>query len=201
MALYLTIALYVACDLIANITAFKPLAIGDIVVPGGVFIYALTFTLIDLINEQLGREGARKVVFSAFAANTLLALYSAFIITVPSPAFFTGQEAITTVLGSTPRIVGASLAAFLISSLLDVEIFAQWKARVAGHKWARVLLSNGISTGVDSVVFVCVAFWGVYPVVPLMAGQYVVKMGVTVLSLPLIYAGGRGMKKLSRGTD
>lgn len=97
--------------------------------------------------------------------------------------------------------MGASLAAFLISSLLDVEIFAQWKARVAGQKWARVLLSNGISTGVDSVVFVCVAFWGVYPVVPLMAGQYVVKMGVTVLSLPLIYAGGRGMKKLSRETD
>jgi len=88
MALYLTIALYVTCDLIANITAFKPLAIGDIVVPGGVFIYALTFTLIDLINEQLGRKGARKVVFSAFAANALLALYSAFIITVPSPEFF-----------------------------------------------------------------------------------------------------------------
>jgi len=137
-------------------------------------------------------------VFSAFAANALLALYSAFIIAVPSPAFFEGQETITAVLGSTPRIVGASLVAFLVSSLLDVQIFAQWKARVAGHKWARVLLSNGISTGVDSGVFVCVAFWGVYPVVPLTAGQYLVKMAVTVLSLPLIYASGMGMEKLSR---
>lgn len=197
MVLYLAIALYVACDLIANVTAIKPVVVGNIVVPGGVFLYALTFTLIDLINERLGREGARRVVYGAFAANALLASYSAFIVALPSPSFFTGQEAVNTVLGSTPRIVGASLAAFLVSSLLDVEIFAQWKERVGGHKWARVLLSNSISTGVDSIVFVLVAFWGVFPVVPLITGQYLVKMGMTILSIPLIYVGGAGMDRVS----
>jgi uncharacterized integral membrane protein (TIGR00697 family) len=201
MALHLTIALYVACDLIANITAIKPVAIGSIVVPGGVFLYALTFTLLDLINEQLGRRGTRKVVYGAFVANALLALYSALLLAAPSPAFFTGQEALETVLGSTPRIVGASLAAFLISSLLDVELFAQWKQRTPGHKWSGVLFSNSISTAVDSVVFVLVAFWGVFPVVPLIMGQYLVKMGMAVLSVPLIYAGGAGTKMVERRTD
>ena len=56
-----------------------------------------------------------------------------------------------------------------------------------GLPLGRVLVSNAVSTAVDSVVFVTLAFAGVLPVLPLVAGQYVVKMVVTVLSLPLIY--------------
>jgi len=50
----LLIGLYIACGVIANVTASKPVELGSIVVPAAVFIYALTFTLIDLINERLG---------------------------------------------------------------------------------------------------------------------------------------------------
>jgi len=70
---------------------------------------------------------------------------------------------------------------------VDAEIFAWWRTRVGGYRWARVLVSNAVSTAVDSVVFVTLAFAGVLPVLPLVVGQYVVKMVVTVLSLPLIY--------------
>ena len=52
------IAIYVACEVVANVTASKAVAAGGIVVPAGVFIYALTFTLIDLINERLGKARA-----------------------------------------------------------------------------------------------------------------------------------------------
>jgi hypothetical protein len=51
-----------------------------------------------------------------------------------------------------------------------------------------VLVSNAASTAVDSIVFVTLAFAGVLPVLPLVVGQYAVKMAVTVLSLPMIYA-------------
>jgi hypothetical protein len=91
------------------------------------------------------------------------------------------------VLGATPRIVGASLAAYLVASLADAELFAWWRERVGGYRWVRVLVSNAVSTAVDSLVFVTLAFAGVLPVLPLVVGQYVVKMAVTVLSLPLIY--------------
>lgn len=183
----LIIGLYIACEIIANVTAAKPVTVWGVTAPGGVFIYALTFTLIDLINERLGRKGARRVVVAAFAANILLALYTTIIITLPSPAFFTGGEAFRTALGSTPRIVAASLGAYLVSSLIDVEVFAAWKRRVGGHKWARVLASNTVSTGVDSTVFVVAAFGGSIPLVPLIVGQYLIKMAVTFLSIPLIY--------------
>ena len=186
----LAIGLYIACELIANVTAVKPILVGSlgIVVPAGVFIYALTFTLLDLINERLGKRGARQVIGTAFCANLLLAAYAWLTVWWPAPAFFDGQPAVARVLGATPRIVGASLVAYLLASLVDAELFAWWRARIGGYRWGRVLVSNAVSTAVDSIVFVTLAFAGVLPILPLAAGQYVVKMAVTVLSLPLIYA-------------
>ena len=192
----LLIGLYVACELISNVTAGKPVAIGGIVVPAAVFLYALTFTLIDLINERLGKTGARQVVATAFAANLLLAGYVQFAIWLPAAPFYRDAGAFAGVLGSTPRIVFASLVAYLVSSLVDTEIFAWWRAHVGGPKWARVLTSNAVSTLVDSVLFISIAFAGVLPVWTLIRGQYLVKMGVTVVSLPLIYA-TRGSHEVS----
>ena len=183
----LAVALYVACELIANVTAVKPVVVGPLVVPAGVFVYALTFTLLDLINERLGRAGARRVIAAAFCANLLLAAYAQLTVWAPPPAFFDGQAAFARVLGATPRIVAASLLAYLGSALTDAEIFAWWRARVGGYRWLRVLASNAVSTAVDSALFVTLAFGGVLPVGPLILGQYVVKMAVTVVSLPLIY--------------
>ncbi|MGQ9507889.1 MAG: queuosine precursor transporter [Thermodesulfobacteriota bacterium] len=181
------IGLYITCEIVANVTASKPVQIGGIVVPAAIFIYTLTFTLIDLINESLGKQGARKVIGAAFLANLLLALYTQFAILLPPAPFYSGQEAFVSVLGNTPRIVMASLTAYLISSLIDTEIFALWKTYIHGPKWLRVLVSNTISTGVDSVVFITLAFYGLMPIGALIKGQYGVKMAITFGSLPLIY--------------
>jgi uncharacterized integral membrane protein (TIGR00697 family) len=181
------IGLYIACELIANVTASKPVQLGGIVVPAAIFIYTLTFTLIDLINESLGKEGARKVILTAFLANLLLAAYVQLAVMLPPAAFYSGQEAFSRALGSTPRIVFASLTAYLISSLIDAEIFSFWRARVQRLKWTRVLVSNAISTWVDSVIFITLAFYGTMPIWTLIKGQYVIKMAITLLSLPLIY--------------
>ncbi len=193
------IVLYVACDLIANIAANKPVSVAGVTAPGGVFIYALTFTLIDLINERLGKRGARQVVLAAFAANCLLAGYLQLIVALPAPDFYAGQAAFSSVLGATPRIVGASLIAFIVSTMLDVEIFAYWRERVRGPGWARVLASNAVSTAVDSAVFVVVAFAGILPLMELIVGQYVIKMAMTVVSLPLIGLVQRGTKAIEPG--
>ncbi len=181
------IGLYIACELIANVTASKPVQVGGIVVPAAIFIYTLTFTLIDLINESMGKQGAQKVILAAFIANLLLAAYAQFSVLLPPAPFYSGQEAYASVLGSTPRIVLASLTAYLVSSLIDTEIFSFWRAHIRGPKWLRVLVSNTISTGVDSIVFITLAFYGLMPVWPLIKGQYVVKMAITLVSLPLIY--------------
>jgi uncharacterized integral membrane protein (TIGR00697 family) len=181
------IGIYIACELIANVTASKPVQLGGMVVPAAIFIYTLTFTLIDLINESLGKQGARKVILAAFIANLLLAAYVQLAVVLPPASFYSGQEAFAGTLGSTPRIVLASLTAYLISSIIDAEIFAFWRSRIRGPKWIRVLVSNAISTGVDSVVFITIAFYDIMPIWVLIKGQYVVKMAITIISLPLIY--------------
>jgi uncharacterized integral membrane protein (TIGR00697 family) len=181
------VGLYIACELIANVTASKPVDLGGIVVPAAIFIYTLTFTLIDLIHERFGKKEAQRVIGAAFLANLLLALYTQLCVILPAASFYQGQEAYAGVLGSTPRIVFASLAAYAVSSLLDTEIFSFWKTRVRGPKWIRVLVSNALSTWVDSVIFITLAFYGLMPVWVLIKGQYVVKMAITVASLPLIY--------------
>jgi hypothetical protein len=188
--------LYVACELIANTTAGKPVALPDgSVVPAAVFVYALTFTLVDLVHERLGQTGARQVVYVAFAANLLLAAYVQLAIRLPSPAWYEGQAAFVMTLGATWRVVAASLAAYLASALLDVQVFAWWRRRVGRARWARVLVSNSVSTLVDSVVFITLAFAGSgMPLLALIRGQYAVKMAVTLVSLPLIYV-ARGREK------
>jgi uncharacterized integral membrane protein (TIGR00697 family) len=191
------IGLYIACELIANVTASKPVRLGGFVVPAAIFIYALTFTLIDLINESFGKQGARQVILVSFVANLLLAAYIQLAVVLPPASFYSGQEAFASVLGNTPRIVFASLFAYLISSLIDAEVFAFWRAHVRGPKWARVLVSNALSTWIDSVVFIGLAFYGLMPIWGLIKGQYVVKMAITIGSLPLIYF-VRGQIEMSR---
>lgn len=194
----LLVGLYVAAELIANVTASKPVAVAGLVVPSAVFIYALTFTLLDLVNEKLGKQGARKVIYAAFAANLLLAGYVQFAIALPAASFYDGNEAFARVLGGTPRIVFASLTAYLVASIIDTEVFAWWRRRVGRYPWARVLASNSVSTLVDSVVFITLAFSGVLPVLPLIWGQYIVKMAVTAVSVPLIYLVRGGIPSLER---
>ena len=187
----LIVGLYIACELIANVTAGKPVTLpGNITVPAAVFIYALTFTLIDLVNERLGKQGARYVVYAAFLANLLLAGYTQFAIWLPPAPFYggEGQAAFAGVFGSTWRIVVASLIAYLVSTPIDLQVFAWWRERVGRYRWARVLVSNTASTLIDSAAFITIAFLGVMPVLPLIAGQYIIKMIVTLVSIPLIYA-------------
>jgi uncharacterized integral membrane protein (TIGR00697 family) len=183
----LLIGVYIACELVANVTAAKPVTLFGLVAPGGVFIYALTFTLLDLLHERLGHKGVRMLVYTAFIANGLLAGYIALIAAMPAPPFYGDQAAFVAVLGSTPRIVFASLTAYLISSLLDVEVYARLRERFARSAWSRILLSNTVSTAVDSAIFVVIAFSGIMPVLPLILGQYAIKMAVTAVSLPLAW--------------
>jgi uncharacterized integral membrane protein (TIGR00697 family) len=186
MSATLIVGLYVACELIANVTASTPIILSEgFAVPGGVFIYALTFTLLDLANERLGKQGAKRMVYAAFAANVLLAGY-VHLVSVLARNPNLSWNGVPPALVAAPRIVAASLAAYLVASLVDVQIFAWWRERVRGP-------SNSVSTLIDSVVFIGIAFGLVVSraevsIIPaLIVGQYAVKMGITAISLPLIY--------------
>lgn len=176
---------YLACELVANITAGKITVLGPFTIPVASYVFALAYTLLDLINYALGAQETRRVVTTGFLANAILAGYSLLTVYLPPAPFWEGQEAYRRVLGSTPRVVVASLVAYLVSSHLDVSTYAWLSKRMA--PWGRVLLSNAIGLAVDTLLFVTIAFYGQLPLRPIITGQYAVKMAVTVVSIPLIY--------------
>ncbi|MFZ5753268.1 MAG: queuosine precursor transporter [Bacillota bacterium] len=179
------VILYVACELIANITAGKLTTVGGLVVPAAVYIFTVSYTLLDLINRVLGKEEARRIVKGAFLANLLLAFYVTFAIRLPFPVFWQGQEAFVTTLANTPRITLASLTAYYLSSNIDIIFYHLLKDKAA--PWLRVLASNSVSLFVDTLVFITIAFAGLMPLLPLIKGQYLVKLGTTIFTIPLIY--------------
>ncbi|MDK2824190.1 MAG: queuosine precursor transporter [Clostridia bacterium] len=179
------VTLYVACELIANITAGKLTLIGEFVVPAAVYIFTVSYTLLDLINRTLGKEEAQRVVKGAFLANVLLALYVTFAIYLPSPGFWQGQEAFVKTLANTPRITLASLTAYYISSNVDIILYHLLKDKVVF--WVRILASNSVSLLVDTLVFITLAFAGLMPLLTLIKGQYLIKLATTIVTIPLIY--------------
>jgi len=199
-AIVILIGTYIMAQAIADIGATKLVEIGGVVMPGGTFIFALTFTLRDMIHKRLGREWARMAIFTAAALNVLLAVYMLILSRLPSPDFFALGDSWNAIFAIVPAVTIGSIVAELASELTDTEVYHFWKTRFpAAPQWSRVLASNAVSLPIDSIVFTLLAFVLLPPVfgaeampfgaafTRIVSGQILYKAAVTVLSLPLIY--------------
>lgn len=193
----LVVAAYVAAQMMADVASLKIALLGPFSIDGGTFIYPLTFTLRDLVHKMLGRRAARVLIVAAAAINLLMAALFAFVNWLPADPAWGLQAEFAAILGPVWRIVLASIAAEVVSELLDTEIYHLWVTRITTrYQWARVLASNAVSVPVDSLIFCWIAFGGVLPastVWSIVGANVLVKGIVTLLSLPGIYlVPGRG---------
>ncbi len=173
---------------IAAVISSKIISFGPIVVPAGILAYCLTFVASDVISEIWGKDTARRVVMGGFAALLVCLGLIYLALAWPAAPFWDNQESFEQVLGATPRIILASLVAYLISQNHDVWAFHFWKKVFRGrHLWLRNNLSTGASQILDSTIFICIAFWGVMPVLPLIMGQILVKLLIAFLDTPVVY--------------
>ena len=194
------VGLYVMCQAIADVGATKLVEIGGVVMPGGTFIFALTFTLRDMIHKRLGKDWARAAIVAAAGMNIILALYMAAIGRLPSPDLFALGDALGAIFAIVPAITIGSIAAEFASEMTDTEVYHFWKTRFPrAPQWSRVLVSNASSLPIDSIIFTLLAFVVLPPVfgaeampfgvavARLASGQILYKAAVTLISLPLIY--------------
>lgn len=199
-AIVLLVGTYVMAQAIADIGATKLVQIGGVVMPGGTFIFALTFTLRDMIHKRLGKEWAKTAIYTAAGLNVLLALYMLLLSRLPSPDFFTLGDSWNAIFAIVPAITIGSIVAELVSELTDTEVYHFWKTRFPrAPQWSRVIASNFVSLPIDSIVFTGLAFVLLPPLfgaeaMPLggvitrvASGQILYKAAVTLISLPLIY--------------
>jgi len=181
--------LFATCLLISNILATKILMIGPWAAPAGVLIFPIAYILNDVITEVWGFRKARLIIWTGFAVNILAVLFFSIGIAIPGAPFWQNQEAFATVLGNTPRIVLASLSAYLIGSFLNAFVMSRMKVLTKGKGFSgRAILSTVAGESADSLIFIGIAFSGVFPVgvlVTMVFTQATLKTVYEILILPV----------------
>ena len=177
--------------IISNILSVKLVSIFGNTVPAGVFTFAAIYLLTDILSEKWGRRAAQRAVWTSFYAN-LVILFPLIIAVHWQPAFPSEIfESFDSVLGLTPRIAVASFIAYLISQHHDVLAFDMWKKVTKGKfLWLRNNASTFVSQFIDSVIFITIAFAGIFggtSLIEMILAQYFVKLMIAIVDTPLIY--------------
>ena len=184
-------SLYVAAQLLSNVTSLRILMIAGFSMDAGTLIYPFTFTLRDLIHKTGGIKVARAVVITAAAANLFMAGLYWLVARLPPDMGVGAQLEFGRLLSPTWRLVIASIVAQIASELVDGQVYQAWVNKV-GQKlqWMRVLTSNSVSVPLDSALFCGLAFIGRMPflvVVSIFWANVILKGITTLVSLPWIY--------------
>ena len=186
------VALFVTCLVVSNVIAVKLAMVQGLVLPAGIIIFPVSYLLADVLTEVYGYRAARRVLWLGFFCN-LLAVAAIWIGGLLPPApFWGGQAAYDQILGATPRILLASFAAYLVGEFANTIIMSKLKVAMAGrHLWARAIGSTLVGQGLDSAVFITIAFSGMMPL-PILLGaivtQWLIKSAYEALATPLTYA-------------
>ena len=193
---------FVTAMLISNvITAKQVLLPFGITMTGAVFIFPITYILSDVFSEVYGYKWSRVTCYFAFSMNLLMVIVFGLVIKTPAPDYWTNQEAFATVLGSTPRVMGASLLAYVIGDFVNDRIFRKMKAKHAGEMrgfgW-RAIISSFFGELCDSLVFLPIAFLGQMPLETLAimtVCQVLIKTGYEIIILPVTTLVAKKAKK------
>jgi uncharacterized integral membrane protein (TIGR00697 family) len=146
--------LFCVCLIISNILAFKLIRIGPFTATAGLFIFPISYIVNDVVTEVWGFRKARLLIWCGFAMNFLAILFFQLAIWAPPAGDWAYQSAFETVLGSTPRIAVASLAAFLTGSFINAFIMSKMKVASKGkHFSLRAIISTIFGEMGDSLIF------------------------------------------------
>ena len=176
------------------ISALGPLVgLGPLAVEAGIFAFLLLVVVSSAVAELHGRDVANTLVRIGFVPLIASILLSVIVLAAPAapdmePA---RRDAFALMMGGTPRIWAGGIVAYGISQTLNVTIFSWLRrdgAAGGGLLWLRAGLASVLSQIVDTLLFVSIAFWGVFPIGQLLAGQMLTKVVLSALLVPpLIY--------------
>jgi queuosine precursor transporter len=183
----ITFAAIVASSMV---TASKLVTLTDgAVVSVAIGLYSATFLLTDFLSERYSKKEAMRAVWMGVVAEIVILVAVAFSIWVPAASFWTGQAAFEEALGSTVRVVIASIAAFVSAQILDVLVYNKILAKTGRKKmWLRSNVSTILAQATDTVVFYSIAFAGIVPdLFRLIWVTWLIKIGISLLETPFLY--------------
>jgi uncharacterized integral membrane protein (TIGR00697 family) len=198
------VALFVAVLLISNVASTKILDLGFFTFDGGTILFPLSYIFGDILTEVYGYQKSRKVIWLGFLSALLMSVVFMVVGALPPAADWGNQAAYDAILGLTPRIVLASLVAYMAGEFSNATILAKMKIASQGKKlWQRTIGSTLFGQLFDTVLFVLIAFGGVFEpglLLTLVVSNYIFKCGVEILFTPFTYKAVSYLKK-SEGVD
>jgi hypothetical protein len=176
---------------IAGVLGNKQVALGPLAVEAGIFAFLLLVVTSSAVAELHGRAVANRLVQIGFVPLIASVLLSVLVLAVPaSPEMDPARrDAFQLIMSGTPRIWLGGIIAYGISQTINVTIFSALKGREGGRLlWLRAGLASVLSQIVDTLLFVTIAFLGVFPIGDLLFGQMLAKVVLSaVLVPPVIY--------------
>ena len=181
--------LFNVCLIAANLLETKVIQIGSLTVTAGLLVFPISYIINDCIAEVWGFKKARLIIWSGFAMNFFVVALGLIAVAIPAAPFWEGEEHFDFVFGMAPRIVAASLMAFLVGSFLNAYVMSKMKIASAGKNFSlRAIVSTLVGESADSMIFFPIAFAGLIPIGELfiMIGtQAVLKSLYEVIILPV----------------
>ncbi|MBY0285385.1 MAG: queuosine precursor transporter [Sphingomonas sp.] len=159
----------------------RPLAI-----EAGIFAFLLLVIVSSAVAELHGRQIANRLVQYGFVPLIFSILLSLVVLAAPaSPDMEPARrDAFALMMGATPRIWLGGIISYGISQTLNVTIFSWLQRGDGGLLWLRAGVASILSQIVDTLLFVTIAFWGVFPIFELLVGQMIVKVILSALIVP-----------------
>jgi uncharacterized integral membrane protein (TIGR00697 family) len=177
---------------IAGVLGNKQVALGPLAVEAGIFAFLMLVVTSSAVAELHGRATANRLVLWGFVPLLFSLALTLLVLAVPAADKMDPERlaAFEMMMKATPRIWLAGIIAYGISQMLNVTIFSWLKGR-EGTKllWLRSGVASVLSQIVDTLIFITVAFYGVFPIASLLMGQMLAKVVLSlVLVPPAIYA-------------
>jgi hypothetical protein len=192
-------AFFVAVILISNVASTKILDFGFFTFDGGTLLFPLSYIFGDILTEVYGYRRSRKVIWLGFGVALLASAVFIIVGKLPPAAGWENQEAYDKILGLTPRIVVASLIAYFAGEFSNSFILAKMKIWMEGKRlWMRTIGSTLVGEGIDSALFILIAFAGILPgslILTLIISNYLFKTGVEILFTPATYKVVKWLKR------
>lgn len=205
------VAVFITSLIVANIIAVKLVSIGGLILPAAVIIFPISYIAGDVLTEVYGFRHARQAIWLGFVCNLLAVIVIWAAQALPGAAFWDGQAAYERILGFTPRLLAASFTAYLIGGFANAATLA-WMKRLTNGRWlwSRTIGSTIVGEGLDSLVFITVAFWSMIPLsemVTAIVTQWLFKVGYEAIATPITYMvvgwlkRKEGMDEVERGME
>ena len=191
-------AIFITCLITANIIAVKLISIGGLILPAAIIIFPLSYIFGDILTEVYGFRAARKVIWLGFLCNLIVVLAIWIGGLLPAAPFWEGkQAAYDTILGYVPRVLLASFVAYLIGEFANSFVLAKMKIKTKGRwLWTRTIGSTIVGQGLDSAIFITIAFAGTPEFVAIsIVHLWLVKTGYETVATPFTYAVVNYLKK------